>query len=205
MYFRLHGKTTIILMSLRPDAPYADRIEENGKVLIYEGHDVLRRAGVNPKAIDQPMHNDSGTLSENGRFFEAARKHVAGERQAESVRVYEKIRPGVWVYNGSFRLVDARLEYSGRRKVFRFRLELSDADTGVDAGPDYLDHNRLIPTAVKLQVWKRDKAQCVQCGSNDNLHFDHIIPFSKGGSSLVAENIQLLCARHNIRKKDNIE
>ena len=38
-----------------------------------------------------------------------------------------------------------------------------------------------------------------------HLHFDHIIPFSKGGSSLVAENIQLLCVRHNIAKRDRIE
>jgi 5-methylcytosine-specific restriction endonuclease McrA len=61
-------------------------------------------------------------------------------------------------------------------------------------------HNRLIPTSVKLQVWKRDKGKCVMCSSTDNLHFDHIIPYSKGGSSLIAENIQLLCARHNLEK-----
>ena len=67
------------------------------------------------------------------------------------------------------------------------------------------EHNRMIPPQVKLEVWKRDKGKCVICGSNDNLHFDHIIPFSKGGSSLVAENIQLLCARHNIAKRDRIE
>jgi 5-methylcytosine-specific restriction endonuclease McrA len=45
----------------------------------------------------------------------------------------------------------------------------------------------------------------VKFGSKDNLHFDHIIPFSKGGSSLVAVNIQLLCARHNLKKRDKIE
>jgi 5-methylcytosine-specific restriction endonuclease McrA len=43
------------------------------------------------------------------------------------------------------------------------------------------------------------------CGLTDNLHFDHIIPFSKGGSSLVVENIQLMCARHNLAKRDKIE
>jgi 5-methylcytosine-specific restriction endonuclease McrA len=63
----------------------------------------------------------------------------------------------------------------------------------------------MIPPSVKLEVWKRDKGKCVKCGSTDNLHFDHIIPFSKGGSSLVAENIQILCARHNISKRDKIE
>jgi 5-methylcytosine-specific restriction endonuclease McrA len=68
-----------------------------------------------------------------------------------------------------------------------------------------LEQNRLIPTPVKLQVSKRDGGKCVECGSTDNLHFDHITPYSRGGSSLVAENIQLLRARHNRAKHDRIE
>jgi len=32
-----------------------------------------------------------------------------------------------------------------------------------------LPHNRLIPTAVKVEVWKRDKGKCVICGSQHNL------------------------------------
>lgn len=67
-----------------------------------------------------------------------------------------------------------------------------------------LEHNRLIPASVKQEVWARDKGKCVTCGSTDNLHFDHIIPFSKGGSSLISENIQLMCARHNLAKHDQI-
>lgn len=50
-----------------------------------------------------------------------------------------------------------------------------------------------------------DKGECVKCGSINNLHFDDIISFSKGGNSLVAGNIQLLCTRHNISKRDKIE
>jgi 5-methylcytosine-specific restriction endonuclease McrA len=53
---------------------------------------------------------------------------------------------------------------------------------------------------VKLAVWKRDQGKCVKCGSSDNLQFDHTIPYSRGASSLVARNIQLLCARHNLVK-----
>jgi len=68
-----------------------------------------------------------------------------------------------------------------------------------------IEHSRVIPASVKLEVWKRDKGCCVKCGSHENLHFDHIIPYSKGGSSLVAENIQLLCIKHNLQKRDNIE
>ncbi len=66
-------------------------------------------------------------------------------------------------------------------------------------------HNRLIPSAVKLEVWTRDKGQCVLCGSKKNLHFDHDLPFSKGGSSLSVNNIKLLCAKHNLSKGAKIQ
>jgi 5-methylcytosine-specific restriction endonuclease McrA len=45
----------------------------------------------------------------------------------------------------------------------------------------------------------------VICSEKDNLHFDHVIPFSRGGSSITAENIQLLCSRHNLDKSDRIQ
>jgi 5-methylcytosine-specific restriction endonuclease McrA len=103
-------------------------------------------------------------------------------------------------------LIDAWQEDAGGRKVFKFGLELVEDETGpASTAQTDLEQTRLIPTSVKLEVWKRDKGRCVQCGSKDNLHFDHIIPYSKGGSSLVAENIQVLCARHNIAKRDRIE
>jgi 5-methylcytosine-specific restriction endonuclease McrA len=63
-----------------------------------------------------------------------------------------------------------------------------------------LPHARVIPTAVKLEVWRRDRGRCVQCGAQDNLHFDHVLPYSRGGASILADNVQILCARHNLEK-----
>jgi hypothetical protein len=52
MNFRLHNGCSIILMSLRPGAPYADRIENDGRVLIYEGHDIAKIPnGPSPKQV----------------------------------------------------------------------------------------------------------------------------------------------------------
>lgn len=205
MNFRLRGNS-VILMSLRAGAPYADRVEEDGKILIYEGHDIpQRKGGPNPKTVDQTIRTPNGTLTQNGLFFEAANNFKNKLSEPEFVKVYEKIRPGIWVYNGVFKLVAAWLENTSRQ-VFKFRLELIDDETSVkDTKLHDIDHNRLIPTSVKLEVWKRDKGSCTTCGSKDNLHFDHIIPYSKGGSSLSSKNIQLLCARHNLAKKANIE
>ena len=56
---------------------------------------------------------------------------------------------------------------------------------------------------VKDKVWKRDDGKCVQCGSNENIEFDHIIPFSKGGSSTY-RNLQILCEKCNRSKSDKI-
>jgi hypothetical protein len=206
MNFRLRGDHSVVLMSLRRGAPYADRIEESGRVLIYEGHDISRtQGGRNPKKTDQAKSLPSGKLTQNGLFFDAALRAKKGEAAAELVRVYEKIRDGVWVFDGIFALLDAWPETSGRRKVFKFKLELVElsAEASAVQGKE-LPHSRLIPTAVKLEVWKRDGGKCVQCGSRNNLHFDHDLPYSKGGSSLLARNIQLLCARHNLQKHDKI-
>lgn len=60
---------------------------------------------------------------------------------------------------------------------------------------------RIISQEVKDLVWNRDGGKCVQCSSNARLEFDHIIPFSKGGSNTY-RNIQLLCEECN-RKKTN--
>jgi hypothetical protein len=206
MNFRAGARQSVILMSLRKGAPYADRIEDNGKTLIYEGHDISKRkGGPNPKRVNQPRSYPSGKLTQNGIFFDAAIRAKNGQSEPERVRVYEKIKDGIWAFNGVFELNDAWQETSNGRRVFKFNLKLlDDLSSSAEIGNGDLEHDRLIPSSVKLEVWKRDRGKCVQCGSGDNLHFDHIIPYSQGGSSLLAANIQLLCARHNLQKHDKI-
>lgn len=59
--------------------------------------------------------------------------------------------------------------------------------------------SRYIPDHVKVDVWQRDGGACARCSATEYLEFDHIIPFSKGGSN-TAKNIQLLCRRCNLEK-----
>ena len=63
--------------------------------------------------------------------------------------------------------------------------------------------SRSISQEVRDEVWNRDKGKCTECGSNENLEFDHIIPHAKGGANRY-RNIQLLCQDCNRRKSDNI-
>jgi hypothetical protein len=206
MNYHLRPDCSVILMSRRTNAPYRDRIEDDGRVLIYEGHDAPRKQGkADPKSIDQPGLTPSGTPTQNGLFHGAADKAKNG-KSPEIVAVYEKIHAGIWAFNGLFALTDGWTEFDGRRNVFKFRLELMHSEVNLEPSRSMeLEHTRLIPSAVKLEVWNRDKGCCVLCGAKDNLHFDHDLPYSKGGTSLVSGNIRLLCARHNLSKSDKIQ
>ena len=207
MNFALGGNHSVILMSVRPNAPYRDRLDENGTILIYEGHDHPKVSSCpNPKLVDQPERLPSGKLTQNGKFHQAAQHFKSGLRPPERVRVYEKIRDGIWSYNGVFHLIDSWPERDEHRVVFKFTLVAVEGDDDFTQ-PVHIDveRRRIIPTSVKLDVWKRDGGKCQKCGAYDELHFDHILPFALGGTSLTAENVQLLCARHNLQKSDRIE
>lgn len=210
MNFRLKGHHSVILMLVRSNSPYRDEVQEDGAVLIYEGHDEPKRKRVSdPKTLDQPERLDSGTLTENGKFHQAAQRFKAGQKGPDIVQVYEKIKTGIWTDNGFFHLVDSWIENDGVRNVFKFKLvaveSVSDELAAEETFGSHVERSRIIPTSVKLEVWARDRGKCVMCGATDELHFDHILPYSKGGTSLKAENVQLLCACHNLRKSSKIQ
>jgi HNH endonuclease len=209
MNFRLRNRHSVILMSIRPNAPYRDEVNDDGTVLIYEGHDVPRDKNTdNPKLVDQPEYQHRGTLTENGKFHQAAQSFKSGQKRPDIVQVYEKIKNGIWADNGFFHLVDSWTEFDGARSVFKFKLvaveAVSDETASEELSDQPIPRRRIIPTEIKLQVWARDGGKCVQCGKTDELHFDHVLPFAKGGTSFRADNVQLLCARHNLGKSDTI-
>ncbi len=71
------------------------------------------------------------------------------------------------------------------------------------------EDKRDIKLGLRWKILNRDKFRCVICGSspaveiNCKLHVDHIIPFSKGGKTLI-ENLRTLCKNCNLGKGDNI-
>ena len=67
------------------------------------------------------------------------------------------MRPGIWSYNGVFHLVDSWLEGAGDRKVYKFKLFAVTGEEDFDVPPaNHPERRRVIPTPIKLEVWKRD-------------------------------------------------
>lgn len=206
MNFRLNPKYSVILMSQRSNAPYHDKIMSDGITIEYEGHDEPNIKGIiDPKLINQPQFTKNGNLTQNGKFIKAVENYTSKTNEPETIKVYEKILSGVWSLKGFFDLVDYKTHYDGTRNVFVFILRLSKYQNIKHSQTIDIKHTRLIPSEVKKEVWKRDKGECVKCGSKKNLHFDHDLPFSKGGTSLTEKNIKLLCAKCNLKKSNKIE
>lgn len=77
--------------------------------------------------------------------------------------------------------------------------------------PDYIEHKhktqRDINLRIRFLVMKRDNFKCCLCGASPasdpsiTLHIDHIIPWSKGGET-VMDNLQTLCSKCNLGKSN---
>jgi hypothetical protein len=199
MNFGVGGTHSVLLMSLLPDAPYQDELLDNNTTLLYEGHDVPKSLRFpQPKLIDHPERLPSGELTENGKFHQAAQAYKNGQRLPERVRVYEKIKTGVWAYNGIFHLLDSWRVESGARIVFKFKLRavIGEEDFAKPALRRPV-RDWLIPPLVKLQVWLRDRGKCAHCGADDELRFGYSgAPPRRRGSLSRAENVQVLCVKH---------
>lgn len=67
--------------------------------------------------------------------------------------------------------------------------------------------SRDINERMRFKVLKRDNFKCCACGASPakdpavELHVDHIIPWSKGGETVI-DNLQTLCSKCNLGKSD---
>ena len=91
-----------------------------------------------------------------------------------------------------------------RKKQLEAQIKAEMMEQGIISTDDDTNNFREpIPQDIQDKVWNRDGGKCVKCGSQEKLEFDHIIPFSKGGSNTY-RNLQILCEKCNRSKRNNI-
>ena len=74
----------------------------------------------------------------------------------------------------------------------------------IDWGILELDKLRDFTESQRRQIFARDNHRCVECGSEEKLEADHILPWSKGGRTHI-DNGQTLCEFHNRSKLAKVD
>lgn len=153
----------------------------------------------------------SGKLSTVQPMDEAAYSRLIKSNMEIPVCVMHEdaTRKRWWIYRNEVYLEDEGLSVDDvkilildraeqdRKKLRRAAARLTTTERGDERVREHISDD------IKEFVWRRDGGRCVQCGSQEKLEYDHIIPISKGGSN-TARNIQLLCESCNREKAANI-
>ena len=108
------------------------------------------------------------------------------------------VRPGLWEELQAYEPEDVTCRIFGHVcPVFFTQSGATETNIGRPEG-------RYIPRDVMFKIVRRDNHICQVCHTyvpDNQVEFDHIIPFSKGGATTV-DNLRLLCRACN-RKKSN--
>ncbi|GHT28001.1 hypothetical protein FACS18942_07990 [Planctomycetales bacterium] len=112
-----------------------------------------------------------------------------------------KIKTDIWKPFLDELSVKVTEELNGSNEIKKLSLIFSEIAAGLKTAQEVFAEieSRYIPDEVKREVLRRDGGQCLCCGIKQDLEYDHIYPYSKGGQNTV-DNLQLLCRRCNASK-----
>lgn len=134
-------------------------------------------------------------------------KKLEGGKKLDVAR--EKIfKEMIKTYNfGDYPKIIPRIFLEASCKVFGHICPVFIAAEPLTETKERRTHSRLIPRDVMLKVVRRDGQICQKCNkpvSDNEVEFDHIIPFSRGGKSTM-ENLRLIHKNCNRKKSNSLE
>lgn len=184
MNFRTGERLSVFLVLPRGKGEYGDGWDAQLQEYSFLGHDST--TAETKVSNDQLLTYGSGTLTDNGKFYKAAKEFRDGVRaEPLQVQVYEKIDAGTWFDKGIFNLIDAREIAEDGRRAYVFLMRPSDMERH-DRDDTYRDE-RFLTAGSKRRMWVRDMGRCVECDAQLGLRF------AREGS---AKELQLLCPKH---------
>jgi hypothetical protein len=199
-------------------AEFGEPARETAKVVAWEKNGI----GI-VLQIDQPNRDPAAYIwlpypEEGGSVPEVALEYAAESGRHSGTYAsagLEKVKPALKLIVRTARELEQTVDYvramAAKRPLPSVVACPADREAAVPAtagntsvsSPSKRPRREAIPRAVQREVWRRDEGRCVECSSKERLCFDHIIPFSRGGSS-TGRNLQLLCERCNLSKGNRI-
>jgi len=176
-----------------------DQLEEFGIVGPFLGDSARKVIFKNLTALENYLRVNPDLKSKTELFYEKYKEKIE-QRKAE----YLKIQA---IENDRLEkeaIKKQMLERERKKRLHKEALkELLESGEIFNYFTNKNGNRESIPQDVMDKVWNRDGGKCVKCGAQENLEFDHIIPFSKGGATTY-RNMQLLCKKCNIEKTNKI-
>lgn len=184
-----------------------DQLEGLGIIGSFEGSKA-REVNIQNLAQLESVFQTGEFLSENCELFKRDYLHLYENQITQRIEDYnrkleeeelEREREQI-----KFEILEAENKKKEKERLRTLRSEIEKELSESGEINNLLESKReRIPQDVMDMVWNRDGGKCLLCGKSEKLEFDHIIPFSKGGSNTY-RNLQLLCENCNRVKSNNI-
>lgn len=150
----------------------------------------------------------SGKRIYSVRWKEDAFRQLKADQQSMPWPLFKDGRRVLWTMHDCFYWEDEGLDVDDVRALIhqrerRSQQRLQTARSLMNADEAGRPTRVPIPTELRRAVFERDGGRCVECGSNFDLQYDHLLPVAHGGATTL-ENLQLLCADCNRRKSDSL-
>ena len=150
----------------------------------------------------------SGKRTFDVRWKRDAYTAVRSKQQENPVGLLRNGKRSLWYFHDKFFWDDDGLDSDDVKALVlqrerRDQQKLQTARSLMRAEENGKPTRTPIPTDLRRAVFERDGGRCVECGSNFDLQYDHILPFSRGGATTI-RNLQLLCADCNRAKSDSL-